>query len=248
MAEKSRKRQMTAQPVQVYLPHPRCLRRVQRRVMPRVFFRGDVKPRMHGRMPRRGCRQNDWRLTNFHSGRRSGPAGRGENQRKERRKTGKQNRRFLPVKGGKMGEPAQADLPSTLSPCMVLVLCGLPGAGKSTLARRLMQRSGGGHLEVHHLSFDDIFFGDESSADVEQFDASKWRLSREQALLQVEHLIQDSLQPDGLSPYTPSLCDGTPTLSALAGNRLIVVDDNMHYRSMRRQCFQVAKKCTFPLS
>jgi tRNA uridine 5-carbamoylmethylation protein Kti12 len=135
---------------------------------------------------------------------------------------------------------------------MLLVLCGLPGAGKSTFAHHLKRQaeeiSGGEQLgtslEVHHLSFDDIFFGDES-ADSEQFEADKWRLSREQALLKVEHLIQDSLRPDGLSPYPlPHLCYGTPTLSALAGNRLIVVDDNMYYRSMRRRCFQVAKKCT----
>jgi tRNA uridine 5-carbamoylmethylation protein Kti12 len=128
---------------------------------------------------------------------------------------------------------------------MVLVLCGLPGAGKSTLARRLAQSSvthidGELQVEVHHISFDDVDIGGvvAASSEVEEvaidFEADRWRRSRVLALLEVERRIDESRQTNN-------------SVGTCASRRLIVVDDNMYYRSMRHQCYLLAKKRSCPL-
>lgn len=129
---------------------------------------------------------------------------------------------------------------------MVLVLCGLPGAGKTTLARRLARasatRDGEQPVEVHHISFDDAYFCDgivaasgEVVAVAVDFEADRWRRSRALALLEVERRIDESRQTNN-------------TGGACASRRqLIVVDDNMYYRSMRHQCYLLAKKRSCPL-
>jgi O-phosphoseryl-tRNA(Sec) kinase len=115
---------------------------------------------------------------------------------------------------------------------MLLVLCGLPGAGKTTLARRLASSLTDGpaqvQAEVRHCSFDSVYFGgDDGGSEAEappEFELGRWRQSRAQALAQVERLIAESRAPTSSS--------------------LVVVDDNMYYRSMRHQCYLIAKKCT----
>lgn len=127
---------------------------------------------------------------------------------------------------------------------MVLVLCGLPGAGKSTLARRLAQSSathidGELQVEVHHISFDDVDIGGvvAASSEVEEvaidFEADRWCRSRALALLEVERRIDESRQTNN-------------SIGTCVSRRLIVVDDNMYYRSMRHQCYLLAKKHEVP--
>lgn len=95
----------------------------------------------------------------------------------------------------------------------VLLLCGLPGAGKSTLARQFRDE----HHPVSSFAFieyDDI--QDSLLNDTEEQDdiLQAWRSSRTSALQRLsEHLA-----------------DSTTTL--------LLLDDNFHLRSMRKQIFQ----------
>ena len=107
---------------------------------------------------------------------------------------------------------------------LVLVLCGLAGAGKTTLATWLADKAAREHedlrVRVSRISFDEI----EVRPWGEAYDPETWKRSRAEALARVE---TEAL------PFNP----------AVPGERkLVLVDDNMHLRSMRRQIFQIARK------
>ena len=86
------------------------------------------------------------------------------------------------------------------------------------------------------------------------FDTSIWRKSRQQAHLEVERILRDfssssssssSVSADHHSGMdtaisTDAARSPTPTCSQ---HHLIIVDDNMYYRSMRHSVFQLARKC-----
>eukprot|EP00123_Amoebidium_parasiticum_P017552 comp23897_c0_seq1/m.42015 comp23897_c0_seq1/g.42015 ORF comp23897_c0_seq1/g.42015 comp23897_c0_seq1/m.42015 type:complete len:299 (-) comp23897_c0_seq1:154-1050(-) len=100
----------------------------------------------------------------------------------------------------------------------VLVLCGLPGAGKSTLARQLEAQA---HLleglyvphtvpSVHVVSYDDHVATPTGPV--------PWRQQRAAILQHVAGTLHTRTD----------------------GGCVCVVDDNMHYRRMRQQCYSLA--------
>ena len=103
-------------------------------------------------------------------------------------------------------------------PGCVLVLIGLPAAGKSTLCRALERDADG--WRVASVRFDDDLEAATVDAD---FDPERWHASRAAALARVEALLRAAGPEDGAAP------------------RLVVVDDNMQYRSMRHRLFQMAR-------
>ena len=114
---------------------------------------------------------------------------------------------------------------------LVIVLCGLPAAGKTTLAREIVRhyQGGGGSVRVEHICYDRIYqshcCGSSSSpsSPSSSFDPRQWKQSREMALNTLSHLLQQ--------PRTSSSKD-----------LIVVVDDNMHYRSMRFECYRVCRR------
>ncbi|KAK9813223.1 hypothetical protein WJX72_010984 [[Myrmecia] bisecta] len=117
----------------------------------------------------------------------------------------------------------------TASACL-LVLCGLPAAGKTTIAIALAAAAAGQSVKTEVVCFDDAHpqgTGSSESA-IQAFDPTLWKASRQAAICKVQQLLS--------APHTASSTDG-----ASGGQLLVIVDDNMQYRSMRHECFKLAR-------
>lgn len=126
----------------------------------------------------------------------------------------------------------------------VAALSGLPGSGKTTLSQSIcrhvaaLQKSGSVNVEVVHICFDDVTrkhqkqivnsvessdAGRKESSPEGAFDPFLWKSGRQLALREAENLLTNE---------RPS-----------SGQRLLLLlDDTMHLRSMRRDVFQMARK------
>ncbi|GMI60980.1 hypothetical protein ScalyP_jg1901 [Parmales sp. scaly parma] len=110
----------------------------------------------------------------------------------------------------------------------VLCLCGLPASGKSTLSSRLSSvcREGSSFSSVSTISFDDIEQSISSSdGSTSSNTVEAWKAARPLALGQLTSLVTD------FSVHYA----GSPSTARARG--LIIVDDNFHYRSMRREIY-----------
>ena len=167
----------------------------------------------------------------------------------------------------------------------LVLLCGLPGAGKRTLASRLLTEgptelrallpSAPRALTVWVLSFDAAY--EHLSSGAEGFDPALWHASRERINAAVAHLFAprpaeafaDSAFADSVRAHSDdgSLSDGSlrdessrddsfSLIRQLAQSRteeateggigarrfhVVVLDDNMQYRSMRRPYYRLAR-------
>lgn len=144
--------------------------------------------------------------------------------------------------------------------CCVAVLCGIPGSGKSTVARAIQQHAASaGTVTVHSLCLDDILLGNSPTAGSNTFDPAAWQeASRmlhgrlQQCLLTVaaqganggdrttgkkEHMqLQDHSTP---SHQQCDRCEASG--DDLQPPLLIIVDDNHHLTSMRRAVWRIAR-------
>ena len=151
--------------------------------------------------------------------------------------------------------------------CLVL-LCGLPAAGKTTICRQLMSGSGTARLRselavpalrLWHLSFDAVQRILEAEAGAEGFDPALWHAARERALAAVHaHIAAEKVVAAGAAaaeaeptvPPPPLLsavaaCTSSVSPDAAVGARpvdVLLLDDNMYYRSMRRPFYQLARE------
>ncbi|XP_042661475.1 L-seryl-tRNA(Sec) kinase [Tyto alba] len=148
------------------------------------------------------------------------------------------------------------------------VLCGLPAAGKSTLARalhrRLPQRAG---WACALLCYDELIPPEEAGAEPPGSPSPllpRWKGSRRDVLQSLERLLR-ALLGEGPLPAAPPpawgrllrCCrrqgllppaggragagrDRTP--AATPGPLYLVLDDNFYYRSMRYEVYQLARK------
>ncbi|CAK4162007.1 unnamed protein product [Aphanomyces euteiches] len=99
---------------------------------------------------------------------------------------------------------------------VVLVLCGLPGAGKSSLASGLAARLPDYSIEI--LDYDAIYT-DKSLGN--RFEPGLWHTTRESVHQSVRHTLD--------------------SIAEASTRHLIVLDDNMYYRSMRKRFWQLAQ-------
>lgn len=113
-------------------------------------------------------------------------------------------------------------------PLHVWLICGLPGAGKTTLAKRMVEMArdcDSVDLRVDFISFDDLFT---QPQDALEFDPVAWKQCQRRMAQRVKAQLQAVEQHDGDS--------GEDTV--------LLVDDNMQLRSMRKRFFYVASEGT----
>lgn len=111
-----------------------------------------------------------------------------------------------------LGEP---DRPSRA----LVLLCGLPAAGKTTLSRILLD-----HIRAWRLPVDPIHvrFDDDTDFGGDEFSPEAWRQARSASEARVARALLYGGEKDGMT-------------------RLVIADDNMHYRGMRRRHFRLAR-------
>jgi len=126
------------------------------------------------------------------------------------------------MEGGRQDENVERSARTCL-----LALCGLPGAGKTTLSRRMVRHLTENHSKVlpKLISFDEV--GEEAGLG-EEYSPEVWKANRRKA----HSLVESELKQD-------------PDDARQVGRekkKLVIVDDNMHLRSMRRQMYLLARK------
>ena len=108
---------------------------------------------------------------------------------------------------------------------MILLICGLPASGKSTLSRALTQAFQSDHWIVQHLEIDALY--EHSFEDAPpSFSPSHWKAARQQAL-------------DQTKTHLARVCSGSQQRSVL------ILDDNFYYKSMRKPFLRLTRE--FPL-
>ena len=97
----------------------------------------------------------------------------------------------------------------------VLILCGLPGAGKTTFAKALVERAKREGLDAFHACFD--AYERRRRNDEDAFDREAWRAARVDAMDAATAVVENATNANGT---------------------LVVVDDNMYYEGMRWRAFR----------
>ena len=128
----------------------------------------------------------------------------------------------------------------SLNHVVVVLVCGLPGSGKTTLIKHLVekisarskQHSQTATVSCHHIEYDEIqsrILSEQHDLHKEKADDSleAWRQSRLVALEELTEILR-RIQNSKSSP---------------APIHVLLMDDNFHLRSMRKQVFQVCHKC-----
>jgi tRNA uridine 5-carbamoylmethylation protein Kti12 len=136
--------------------------------------------------------------------------------------------------GGGLLAPKYAALGRPRTPCVV-TLCGLPGSGKTRLARTLRDRmnaNGMSNNATAVVRFDDAereqFFYDDDEDDrvkgVERrpktFDPEGWKRARKACFEALRAALDDDEEK----------------------NAMVILDDTMHYKSMRREAYRYARE------
>lgn len=96
-----------------------------------------------------------------------------------------------------------------------LILCGLPGAGKTTFAKALVERAKREGLDAFHACFD--AYERRRRNDEDAFDREAWRAARVDAMDAATAAVENATNANGT---------------------LVVVNDNMYYEGMRWRAFR----------
>lgn len=115
--------------------------------------------------------------------------------------------------------------------CVIMILIGAPGAGKTTFARSLTDTQRNGLVyKFLHVEHDKLM----PIRDLEQAPENQWKMDRSIVLEKIEKFLQEL--------GCGSICFNGVHLSLEQDDRLIiVVDDNMYYKSMRQAYFRLAQ-------
>lgn len=129
----------------------------------------------------------------------------------------------------------------------IVCLCGVPAAGKSSLARYLLAR-GPDKLRVAllapairlwHICFDEVFLQLKRESGSEEFDPEVWHRARKRVLQAVETYFGGKVGASAFNSIARCAQVGDPDDACVD---IVLLDDNMHYRSMRRAYYRVARE------
>ena len=120
--------------------------------------------------------------------------------------------------------PKYAALGRPGTPCVV-TLCGLPGSGKTTLARTLQKRlNANGMSKNAVVRFDDAereqFYDQVKGMGSKTFDPEGWKRARKACFEALRAALDDDEEK----------------------NAMVILDDTMHYKSMRREAYRYARE------
>jgi tRNA uridine 5-carbamoylmethylation protein Kti12 len=121
----------------------------------------------------------------------------------------------------------------TASITVVALMCGLPASGKSRLAQRLLSACKEENWDVAHIEYDQVedsllsaAAAEDSNHDNNEYTRDVWKASRTKSLQVLEAKLQE--------PPPANTNNALP--------RIIILDDNFHLRSMRREVFRTCQE------
>ena len=116
---------------------------------------------------------------------------------------------------------------------LMIVLCGVPGSGKSTLARFLVKLAEQDGYPVKHIHFDQVLH------DMPDFDPSVWKV---RTFIYLAYILYDVMTR--IYDYVVQVSRDACMEEAgryLSNGYIVIMDDTMHYRSMRLECWKIAR-------
>ncbi|GAB1597237.1 L-seryl-tRNA(Sec) kinase-like [Argonauta hians] len=138
----------------------------------------------------------------------------------------------------------------------ILILCGLPAAGKTTLAKTLTASTElSPDFHIVHLPYDDLMPDQVAAVLTEKpqtgkMEMTSWKKYREDIVSCVENIVKSWPEADMEFPPGVSVDLWTRIRhSFISHNRgdkqrhlLVIIDDNMYYQGMRYPFYQLARK------
>ncbi|XP_013379694.1 L-seryl-tRNA(Sec) kinase [Lingula anatina] len=143
----------------------------------------------------------------------------------------------------------------------IFLLCGLPGSGKTTLCKRLLseaakcqQKSAELNLKLYHVCYDELLPVDTERTilqTVSEEGCSQWKKYRRNIIKCLDQKIASILGvSQGRESEIPAeiqlrfeQLQGIKSYSELdKTNHVFLIDDNLYYRSMRYEYYQLARK------
>lgn len=144
--------------------------------------------------------------------------------------------------GGNSFNPAAAQATATdRASAALLVLCGLPASGKTSIAHSLLRNSAEIHVHSLHVCFDSIITASMQAQAQDQSSSAASFSARATSSANSKDQHNDHWQASRASAL--SLIRSSLHLAAGSGvgcHTLVIADDNMQFRSMRHECYQLA--------
>lgn len=131
----------------------------------------------------------------------------------------------------------------------LLVTCGLPAAGKSSAVQALLQHNSDALFNCVHICFDSVISATMQSACLHQDQTRAAAAAALQADATESSSRISSEQPTASDAWQTSRASALSLLrvslqsaarGSAQGHTLIIADDNMQFRSMRYECYQLA--------
>ncbi|KAG6590682.1 L-seryl-tRNA(Sec) kinase [Phytophthora cinnamomi] len=112
---------------------------------------------------------------------------------------------------------------------ILVLVCGLPAAGKTTLVKHLVNTGNTASRLYERISFDDVYeemVGNDGDGKASEFNPGKWKESQQAMVARVTERLEDQ---------SASASDNGTTQQLV-----LLVDDNFQYRSQRKRFFHLA--------
>ena len=119
--------------------------------------------------------------------------------------------------------PKYIDRPSPL----ILLLCGLPGSGKTTLSRQLSKTMRTNGIPTEVLRFDAHEKKAYEESKTSKFEPESWKNAREACFRALRDLMDEDEDEEDEEERK---------------RRCVILDDTMHYKSMRREAYRYARE------
>jgi len=120
-----------------------------------------------------------------------------------------------------ISNPKYIDRPSPL----MLLLCGLPGSGKTTLSRQLARTMRTNGIPTEVLRFDLHEKKAYERSRTSKFEPESWKSAREACFRALRDVMDEEEEEEERKRH-----------------RCVILDDTMHYKSMRREAYRYARE------